>query len=287
MNSDLVVVLGSGGMLGSDLVPCLQEMNVHVAPLYSSDLDITDEARVYKLIADCRPSTVINCAAYTNVANAETETERSNLVNGTALKYLAGATHKYNARLIHFSTDYVFDGFKGMPYVESDNALPLNIYGKSKLHGEKLCMGGNRNSVIFRLQWLWGKHGVSFIRKIAHNIDSHGEAGVVSDQFGCPTSTLTVSKIVLECLKLKDMRGIFHVSHDDHASWYDFAVEALSLIRFPSGVVKPTSTISGAVIRPMDTRLSNEKLKKALGVNSLGEWRIAMKEYLEKFRSFY
>ena len=287
MVSDLVMVLGSGGMLGSDLVSCLQEMNANVAPLYGSDLDIANEEQVYKIIAECRPSTVINCAAYTNVANAESESEIANLVNGTALKYLAGATHKYNARLIHFSTDYVFDGFKGMPYVESDNALPLNIYGKSKLNGEKLCMGGNRNSVIFRLQWLWGKHGVSFIRKIASNIDSYGEAGVVSDQYGCPTSTLFVSKIVLECLRLKDMRGLFHVSHDNHASWYDFAVEAASLIGFPDGVVKSTSTIHGSVIRPMDTRLNNEKLKKALGVKSLGDWRVSMREYLEKFQSFY
>ena len=203
---------GAGGMLGRDVM--------RVAPdatgVTHAELDITDAAAVARLIADVRPDAIINCAAYTNVDGAEADEDAARAVNGSdALARAAG-----EAVLVYPSTDYVFDGEKREPYVESDPVGPRSASGRSKLAGERATATA-RNHVIVRTSWLFGVGGKNFVDTM---LGLDGELKVVDDQVGCPTYTGHLAQ-ALVALAAGDLRGIVHVAGGGTCSWYEFARE--------------------------------------------------------------
>ena len=215
------LIIGSNGMLGSDLCKVFPE----AITLTHKDLDITNKVQVLEFIQKISPDIVINAAAYTNVDGCEDNPEIAFRVNGYGPGNLAEACNKIGAKLVHFSTDYVFDGSKDQ-YKESDIPSPINVYGQSKLLGEQEIMKNLKDYRIIRISWLFGKHGKNFVEailKLSHEID---EVKVVNDQFGRPTYTLDLAHRIKEVTELE--AGIYHLTNDGICSWYEFASAFIS-----------------------------------------------------------
>ena len=211
-----ILILGANGMLGRDLATVFPGARLCA----HKDLDITDEAAVRAYILDAKPDLVINAAAYTNVDGCEDDRETAFAVNGDAPGYIAAACREVGARLVHYSTDYVFDGSK-TEYVESDEPNPINVYGASKLRGEQniaRCMDDYR---IIRTSWLFGRHGKNFVETIRQLSRTNETVRVVTDQVGKPTYTVDLARKTAEIIECPP--GIYHVTNDGVCSWYEFA----------------------------------------------------------------
>jgi dTDP-4-dehydrorhamnose reductase len=211
------LVLGAGGMLGQDVVRALGEDAIG---LTRSDLDVTDAAAVRSAVAETRPDVVLNCAAYTDVDGAESQPDEAMLVNGEAAGIVAAAS----PRVIYVSTDYVFDGSKGEPYLESDPTGPVSSYGRSKLAGE-LATAANPRNLIVRSSWLFGAGGRNFVDTMLRVGRERDEARVVADQRGCPTYTGHLAA-ALARLAREEAGGIRHAAAAGSCSWFDLAAAA-------------------------------------------------------------
>ena len=224
-----VLVLGATGMLGSDVVKVLRVRGHKVTAFGSKDLDLTDEHAVRESSALSRKNQewIINCAAYTNVDKAEEEPEVARDLNEEAVLNLAARVER-GPRLLHISTDFVFDGKKGSPYAEKDETNPLSEYGKSKLGGERYADAMTEDAVIFRTSWLYGTKGKSFPKTMitAHEAKKH--LRVVNDQIGCPTYTVDLATAAAEAIEKHLPTGIYHAAGKDVMSWHDFAEKILS-----------------------------------------------------------
>jgi dTDP-4-dehydrorhamnose reductase len=210
------MILGASGMLGSDLSGVFPD----ASKFTHYDLDITNKQQVLKTIEVIRPDVVINAAAYTNVDGCEDEQDIAFEVNGHAPGYIAQACSGIGAILVHFSTDYVFDGSK-KEYVESDTTNPINVYGQSKLMGEQEIIKNTDNYRIIRTSWLFGVHGRNFVETMLRLSEEMDAVKVVNDQFGKPTFTADLARKTSEIIGLSP--GIYHISNDGVCSWYEFA----------------------------------------------------------------
>ena len=181
------LVAGAGGMLGQDLVDACVTRGHEVFALARSDLDITDAALCEEVLADVRPEIVFNCAAWTDVDGAEENEAAAMLVNDTGAALLAGAAAKWGAKIVYISSDYVFDGLKHRPYVESDLTHPISAYGRSKQAGETSVAVSNPRHLIVRSSWLYGARGHNFVETMLRLAGEQPEVIVVSDQVGTPT----------------------------------------------------------------------------------------------------
>lgn len=280
-----VVVIGASGMLGSDLIEQLDAHKVDVHPVWREDLDIASELDVHRLIKQANPAVVINCAAYTNVAEAETKRDHAFKVNADGPATVAKACEANGARLIHFSTDYVFDGEAFGSYSESDQTNPLNVYGESKLAGEQRVRAISSRAVILRVQGLYGKTGTSFLKKLLQRLKSQARVEVVDDQFCTPSSTFFVSKVIEHVLLKPDLKGIFHASHDDYCTWCEFAEYVSEKLMKRDDMIIPVQSdkFPSPVRRPMNSRMSNQKLRLGLGFSALGTWREDFDAFLRRF----
>lgn len=236
-----VLVTGAGGMLGRDLLPILGEVYSTV-PLARQDLDISDRDAVRQTIRKTLPDIVVNCAAFTAVDRAETERDRAFLINGIGVLNLALACREQDIPLCHVSTDYVFDGAKHAPYTPFDSPAPLNVYGESKLAGERYIQWVLNRFYIIRTSWLYGKAGNSFVSTILRLASGKEEVRVVQDQTGSPTSTLSLG-LAIRSLVETGAYGIHHFTDrtDGGISWFDFAKEIVRLAGLAAQVV-PVST---------------------------------------------
>ncbi|RZN14306.1 MAG: dTDP-4-dehydrorhamnose reductase [Methanosarcinales archaeon] len=209
------LILGANGMLGYDLQKVFPD-----AVSRGRELDITDEALVSTFIQELNPNLVINAAAYTDVDGCEDNRETAFGVNGKALEYIAKACSKVGAVLVHYSTDYIFDGSKE-EYVESDQPCPINAYGESKLLGEKNIMEHMDDYRIIRTSWLFGAHGKNFVETMLRLSQETDTVRVVNDQFGKPTYTADLARKTAGIVGLAP--GIYHITNDCVCSWYEFA----------------------------------------------------------------
>src|SRR5215207_3050927 len=218
-----LLVTGANGMLGHDVVRVAEDMRHQVIALGHEDLDVTDPARVERMITRERPGTVINCAAWTNVDGAEESEQEASLVNAQGAGFVADAAAKVYAKVIYPSTDYVFNG-EGGPYGESHDPDPINAYGRTKLAGERATALVNGQSFIVRTSWLFGPHGGNFVETMLRLGQGGGPVVVVHDQVGCPTYT---GHLAVGLLRLIDSAsyGIHHMSGEGSCSWYEFALE--------------------------------------------------------------
>lgn len=276
-----ILILGHKGMLGSDLM--LRLAAGHAVEGRDVDaFDITKEADCGRVIAETCPDAVINATGYTNVDGCETDRDRCFAVNALGVKNLALACRDRRATLVHFSTDYVFDGRKTTPYVEEDEPVPLSVYGASKLEGEHYLQALGGEWLLVRTAWLFGRHGRHFIRAILDKAATTETIEVVDDQIGSPTHTWDLAGAV-ELLLAGGHRGIFHVTSRGHCSWYEFACRILQAAGRGEVTVRPISSarLQRPAVRPAWSVLSGRKFYECCG-RTLPPWQIALADYLER-----
>lgn len=292
-----VAIFGGRGQLGLRLGAALQNLG-EIHSLAHNEADITDETITHDAIADLRPDLIVNAAAYTNVDGAETERELAHAVNARGVANLSKAAAKMEAGLLHFSTDYVFDGKSRRPYEEMDETGPVNEYGRSKLLGERAALEGNAPAIVVRLGWLYSSEPGNFLTKIVDRLIADGEARVVDDQFGAPTSADSVANAVAQMLGgggplirlFAAKSGVYHFAADGDASWYDFAAgiaetgSALGLL--PEGATvrrQSTSDLDLAAERPEYSKLNTVKWMAEFGQRPV-HWRDELSRVLGKMR---
>jgi len=274
-----VLITGASGLLGSDIKNVLlNDAGIEVSAYSRSEFDVTD----LKFVRDAVEgyNVVINCAAYTKVDHAETEKEDAFNVNMTGAKNLATGCTIHKARLIQMSTDYVFDGSKPTHYTEKDIPNPMNIYGASKLAGEKAVRAAGCKYLIIRLQSLFGMHGPNFVDTIVERLSNENTPlQVVSDQISSPTYTKHVAEAVHSLLKV-DRSGIINVSASGHCSWFEFAVSIADLIGSTIDIEKvDADSFSRPARRPANSVLDSKWYTRWTG-NEMPHWEVGLKEYL-------
>jgi dTDP-4-dehydrorhamnose reductase len=219
-----VLVTGAGGMLGQDVVRAAEFVNHEVVALGHADLDVTRPRAVRAVMESERPDAVINCAAYTKVDAAETDAATAGEINGAGAGILAAEAADIGAAIVQPSTDYVFDGGKRSPYIESDPTDPLSAYGRSKLAGEREVAAQNDRHFIVRSSWLFGAGGENFVETMLKLAGDLSQIVVVRDQIGSPTYTGHLADALVRLIDMEDY-GIHHIAGGDQCSWYEFAVE--------------------------------------------------------------
>ncbi len=280
-----VLITGAGGQLGRKLV-ATAPAGMEIRAPTRDDLDITDTPALRACIDRFAPALVINAAAYTAVDRAESEPERAFAVNAHAPAELAAAAARQGARMIHVSTDFVFDGVHPRPYMPTDTPRPLNVYGETKLAGERAVREAlGERSLIVRTSWLYAAHGHNFVNTMLRLMREKSELRVVSDQIGTPTSVAGLAR-ALWAAAVTDAGGILHWSDAGVASWYDFAVaigeEALAAGLLDHTIpVRPiaSSEYPTPARRPACVLLDKRAATDALGLEPV-HWRRALRDTL-------
>jgi dTDP-4-dehydrorhamnose reductase len=219
-----LLVTGAAGMLGRDVLAAAERAGHETAAYARADLDVTDAGAVQRALTAESPDVVVNCAAYTDVDGAEADERAATDLNGDAAGHLAEAAAAVGAAIVQPSTDYVFDGAKRSPYVESDPTGPRSAYGRSKLAGEQAVAASNERHFIVRTSWLFGVAGKNFAGTMLGLARDRDELKVVDDQVGCPTYTGHLAE-ALVTLAASDSYGVHHVAGAGHCSWFEFATE--------------------------------------------------------------
>jgi dTDP-4-dehydrorhamnose reductase len=278
------VVIGATGQLGSDLVRTFDQPGELVA-LSTRDVDILDSVRTRSILETLQPTCVINTAAYNLVDRAEDDRRSAFALNAEAVGTLAAVCHAAGARLVHFSTDYVFDGAKRTPYLETDSPQPVSVYGESKLAGERLALERCERSVIFRVCGLFGLAGSlgkgkgNFVETMLRLAREGRPLRVVSDQVLCPSYTLDLARKVWKVLP-KVAHPVYHLTNAGQVSWYEFARRALELAGLTADLTPVTAAEYGArARRPAYSVLAHAHLA-ALGEDDLRPWDAALPAYV-------
>ncbi len=240
-----VLVTGAGGMLGRDVLLAAGNAGHDVVGYGRAELDVTNPAALDRKLDLERPDVVINCAAWTDVDGAETAEGAAFAVNGSGAGNVAAAAAKVEARILHVSTDYVFDGVKGAPYVESDQPAPLSAYGRPKLAGEEAVAAANKRHFIVRSAGLFGLGGRNFVDTMLQLAKTRSEVTVVRDQVGSPTYTWHLAYGIVRLIEGIEY-GIHHMAAAGQCSWYEFAREIFELAKVERRVLSITSEEFGA-----------------------------------------
>jgi len=284
-----IAITGSEGLLGSSLKKFLNKKSLEIL---TGDRDNCNIASYESMKKFLNPNIdfLINCAAYTDVMKAEKEKKQAYLVNAQAMGILARVCLEYNIYLIHFSTDFIFDGRSTLPYTELDKPLPVNYYGLSKLHGERALqkkMKSFPRYTIFRLQWLYGDSEKTFFKKILALAQQEKILEVVSDEFGSPCSVDYISDVIYRLFfkrKYRQLRGkIFHLTHNDFCSRYQCAKYFLEKMKITKDIIPVKNLPSGKVNRPKFGVLNNSVLKKILK-GRLGSWKRDLNDYITEIK---
>ena len=271
-----ILVTGAGGMLGLDFVRAARYWNHDVVPLTHADLDITDGKAIWRTCVRERPDVVVNCAAFTNVDAAQDDLEGASRVNVDGARYTALAAAEVGASIVYPSTDYVFDGLKGEPYVESDSTRPLSVYGQTKATGEAETAAANQRYIIVRSAWLFGTGGRNFVDTMLTLGADQGEVVVVRDQVGSPTYTAHLADALVRLIDAKAY-GIHHVAGGGECSWYEFAQEIFRQAAVECRVMSMTSDeLSRAAARPPYSVLATERRETV----HLPDWQEGLAAYL-------
>ena len=271
-----IFVTGAGGMLGQDVVSAARAAGAEPVTRAHAELDIRAAAEVDAALRSAAPEVVINCAAWTDVDGAESSAAAALAVNGEGAGNVAKAASDAGAWMIHISSDYVFDGGKRTPYVESDPTGPLSAYGRSKLAGEQAVAREAPDShTIVRSSWLCGAHGHCFPATILRLAGERGELTVVDDQVGCPTFTGHLAQALLALCERR-RRGILHVTGGGSCSWFEFAGEIVA----EAGAVATVSPCRTADMPRPAQRPAHSVLRSERGAPALPEWRQGLREYM-------
>jgi dTDP-4-dehydrorhamnose reductase len=270
-----LLIVGAGGMLGSEVYSQLRAQAYEIECPSSTELDIRNLDLVESYIGDIKPDWIINCAAWTRVDDSENFPNLAREVNEVGVRNIAQTASKFHARLIHISTDYVFDGRSNVPYAESDQPNPINEYGLSKYLGEQSIKNVNsQNSFIVRTSWLYGENGNNFVNTMVHKALKNELVKVVDDQVGSPTSSRDLAKAVDEIFKHTPEPGIYHYSNLGECSWFEFAQEIYALVGADVDLVEPipSKSLNLRASRPTYSVLSKDKWIKS-GLSKPPHWK--------------
>jgi len=276
-----ILIIGARGMLGRDLQPILSRRH-EVIGTDLHDLDITRPGQTEEAIDSLRPDVVINLAAITDVDGCESHKEMAFAVNAQGALHVARGCAASGTRLIHLSTDYVFDGTSPIPHTEEDPPRPLNVYGESKLLGERGIQEAGGHSLILRTAWLYGRHGKNFVDTIFRLSSQQDVIRVVNDQRGSPTYTRDLSRAI-ELLVGQEEKGILHVTNSGFCTWFEFAGKILAM-KSPKDHPVRLLPISSAELgrsakRPANSVLDCSKFERIAGWK-MRSWEESLKEYL-------
>lgn len=277
----MIVVTGAKGQLGFDVVKELQSRNMPVLGIGRSNLDITDKAAVLKYFELYHPEAVIHCAAYNFVDKAEDDKEKCNLVNIKGTENIALACKKINAKLMFFSTDYVFHGDKIGEYEVNDRKKPLSFYGQSKSLAEDKITEILDQFFILRISWLFGTNGSNFVKTMLKLSETKEKINVVNDQIGSPTYTKDLAKLVCDMI-VTEKFGTYHATNEGFCSWAEFA-EKIFEFTGKNIVVNPVNSndYSSKAKRPLNSKLSKKSLYHA-GFSRLPDWDDALRRFLKE-----
>jgi dTDP-4-dehydrorhamnose reductase len=271
-----ILVTGAGGMLGRDVVAAAREHGHEVAAAARADLDVTDAGAVREALAGARPAVVVNCAAWTDVDGAESEPGAAAAVNATGAGNVAAGAAAAGARVLHVSTDYVFDGAASRPYVESDPVGPRSVYGHTKLAGERAVAAADPRHQIVRTSWLFGLGGPNFVATMLRLAGVRDEVAVVTDQVGCPTWTGHLAEGLVRLAGSEDP-GIHHLAGSGHCSWHAFAREIFRQAGVPCEV---RETDSSAFPRPAPRPAWSVLGTERSAAVALPDWREGLAAFL-------
>jgi dTDP-4-dehydrorhamnose reductase len=261
-------------MLGQDVVAAAPGF---AAALARGDLDVTDAGAVRAAVTDARPDVIINCAAFTDVDGCEEREEEATAVNGTGAGNVAAAAASAGALVVHVSSDYVFDGTKGIPYVESDSVGPLSAYGRSKLAGEEaIRAAAPDHHLIVRSSWLFGAGGRNFVTTIAGLAAERDELSVVTDQVGCPTFTGHLAHGLIACAEA-GRRGTAHLAGGGRCSWNEFAQE---IVRSTGSACRVLPSTTAEMARPAPRPAFSAMESERGDLATLPPWREGLRAFL-------
>jgi dTDP-4-dehydrorhamnose reductase len=269
------LILGGSGILGSEVIRSANRLGLDYVAPRSSDLDIRNRSLVDEFISNYQPNWIINCAAWTDVEGAEDSISSADELNARAVGNLAAAALKNGSSLIHFSTDYVFDGNSSSAYEVSDSTNPINQYGASKLRGElAVTDSGLESGYAVRTSWLYGAQGKNFVKTMARKALSGEPVNVVDDQIGSPTSARDLAAATFEIVTGKPKSGIYHFANQGSCSWYEFAQEIFKLAEAPIEMVKPIGSDAFKVKakRPKNSVLSTVKWQDS-NLSKIPRWQ--------------
>ncbi len=279
MAKDRIAILGGRGMLGSDLSLACQQHQLITTVLDLPEFDITNETHLSNVLNGV--DAVINCAAYTNVEKAENENELAYKINAEAVGMLGLAAKQAGIWVLHFSTDFVFDGTSSRPYVETDKPNPINVYGASKLAGEKLLVESRCRCCIMRVEWTYGSAGNNFVAKMIKHAKADENLKVVDDQIGSPTATTEIAKVICKLLSKKP-EGLFHFASEGYVSRFEMAKFVFDKLNMSVDLNRcKTADFPSAAARPLNSRFDCGKIEALLD-EPISPWQTPLERFLEK-----
>lgn len=270
-----ILVTGGDGQLATALLRLGDFKNIK--GFDKSNLNILDYKQILNIFDEYRPDVVIHCAAYTHVDACEKNVETAYEINSYGTENIASACKKINAQMIYISTDYVFDGKKGRPYFETDKPNPINVYGKTKLEGEKIVSSIMKRYYIVRTSWLYGGYGKNFANTILNFAGNSSEIRIVDDQIGSPTYVIDLAQAIYQVMD-SNQYGIYHASNCGCCSWYEFAQEILKCGGYNHIRLVPIASdeLNQAAKRPYNSTIINSK-----DVFELRDWKKALHDYMK------
>lgn len=290
-----ILLFGKNGQVGWELNRSLQSLGEIVA-LGREDADFSNPESLRLIVREIKPDVIVNAVAYTAVDNAEKEEDLAMVINGVAPGVLAEESKALNSLLIHYSTDYIFDGIKDVPYVETDEPNPINAYGRTKLTGEQAVQSSNCDYLIFRTSWVYAPRGNNFLLTILKLGKDREELNIVSDQIGSPTSAKFIAETTFHCVRqvIREKQagifisGLYHLTASTYTSWYGFAIEIVHAVskkldlklKIKNIKAIPTADYPTPAKRPMNSQLSSVKLEKVFNVK-MPDWHQMLSLCLE------
>jgi dTDP-4-dehydrorhamnose reductase len=276
------LILGANGQLGKQFSKDLASRKMQVSAPDEKDCDITSIDTLSRFIDSIKPTVIINCAAYNAVDLAEQQQETATLINTTAVKNIASLCADKNIFLVHYSTDYVFDGAKGNLYEEPDLPKPLNTYGKTKRGGEEAVLSSGAKHLLLRTSWVFGNGTQNFIHKMLQWSQKSPVLKLTSDEVSVPTSTIDLVDFTLQSIK-KELTGLYHLTNSDYASRYEWGRYIAKKLSLTSTIIPvPMSAFPSPAQRPLFSAMSNKKLQNDLGA-TIPDWRDAVDRFLLEY----
>ena len=286
-----IIIFGKTGQVGQEVINLLSCNSIPLLAIGREDVDHNDESSINDIITDYKPSIIINAAAYTKVDEAESNQEEAFIINTALPEILAKIGFKKNIYLVHYSTDYIFNGQSESPIKETDIPSPLNFYGKSKLEGERKIINNHNKYMILRTSWVYSRYSNNFLKKIIMLLKENKSLNIVNDQFGVPTSTKFLSDVTLLLLtKYINKTGIYNVVPNGKASWYEFAKVILDCL-YKENIIDdnklikavPTSYYKTTAKRPLYSVLCNSKLLSTINYD-IHDWKFYVRKVISELK---
>ena len=286
-----IIIFGKTGQVGQEVINLLSCNSIPLLAIGREDVDHNDESSINDIITDYKPNIIINAAAYTKVDEAENNQEEALNINTSLPEILAKIGFKKNICLVHYSTDYIFNGQSESPIKETEIPSPLNFYGKSKLEGERKIINNHNNYMILRTSWVYSKYSNNFLKKIITLLKENKSLNIVNDQFGVPTSTKFLSDVTLLLLtKHINKTGIYNVVPNGKASWYEFARVILDCL-YKENIIDdnkiieavPTSYYKTTAKRPLYSVLCNSKLLSTINYD-INDWKFYVRKVISELK---